>query len=90
MKIFWTPTAIASLKEIYDYIKQDSKISALKIQEAIKEKTISLSDFPELGTKHSNNTRKLHLAKYPYYIIYRVETDKIVILRIRHSKRLPF
>jgi len=42
---------------------------------------------PEIGTPYQNGMRKMLLAKFPYYIYYRIKTDHISIVGIWHTSR---
>jgi len=91
--IFWSRFAQGNLKDIYDYIKQDSPKNAVNVIAEIiaLSKSIALFPFkyeecPDLLTK-----RKIYRkATYSSYkIIYRIKGNKIEILSIFHSSQNP-
>lgn len=49
----WTPTALKRLDEIYEYIAFNSKSvdPAIRVTDAIFDRTDQLKSFPELGAK---------------------------------------
>ncbi len=48
-EIGWTNEAVAWLKDIYEYIAQDSTEDAAKVTQGIYDKVQILSEFPEIG-----------------------------------------
>ena len=44
----------------------------------------SLAEFPERGRDAGNGLREMTTVR-PYVLRYRVETERVVILRVRHS-----
>jgi toxin ParE1/3/4 len=91
VKIVWTEVSILDLKEIFDYIAEDSvryaSITALKIYQRAQE----IIDNPYLGRIVPESNEKLirELIEGNYRIIYRIKSDSQVdILRVHHSARL--
>ena len=44
---------------------------------------------PEVHPSEYKGARKHFIKRFPYKMIYRVETDKIIILAVIHGKRSP-
>jgi len=89
MKIEWTQPALLDLESIRDYIRRDSEYYAARFTEKIIEAVEGLENFPEMGRSvpeaDDENIRELLL--YNYRIIYRFETDSILVLSIIHGAR---
>ena len=89
MKLEWTEPALSDLESIRDYIMKDSEYYANRFVERIIEAVESLEKFPEMGRMvpeaEEENIRELLFQNYR--IIYRVETDSILILTIIHGAR---
>lgn len=89
MKLQWTEPALSDLESIRDYIKWDSEYYANLFVERIIDAVERLINFPELGRRvpeaEKENIRELLF--HNYRIIYRVETECILILTIVHSAR---
>lgn len=78
------------LKEIYNYISQDSIYYAKKTIREIKERIANLQFFPYSGRKipEINQKNFLEIIYKHYRIMYKiVSNNKILILRIFHSSR---
>lgn len=89
MKIEWTQPALLDLESIRDYISRDSEYYAVRFIENIIEAVEDLENFPKMGRSvpeaEDENIRELLL--YNYRIMYRVETDRILVLTIMHAAR---
>jgi len=87
--IFWSIPARDDLKSIYDYIARDSKRYATRVTQDIREKTLPLAEFPDLGKKvpeiGEDNVREIHL--YSYRILYEVMPELIYIHGVIHMRR---
>ena len=89
LNIFWSPEAVEDFELIVNYIKKDSEFYSKVVAEKIFEQIEKLEDFPQIGKVvpeiNSQNIREILV--YNYRIIYRIESKKILILTIIHSKR---
>lgn len=86
-RIEWRPIARDDLRAIVQYIGKESPSIAMTFGKAIREKTKSLVQYPELGrTGRLPDIRELVL--HPNYIVfYRVleETQTVQVLRVKHA-----
>ena len=90
MKIYWSPLAVESLEEIYEYISNDNVAAAQNLIENIFDKVESLADNSERGRivpeLYREDVRELFEGEYR--IIYKLESKKLFILTIRNFKQL--
>lgn len=84
--VVWSDEAIATLDGIVDYILAFNPAAGIRLGERIVAIAKSLDTFPERGRPSADGTRELTSAN-PYIIRYRVESDQIVIVRVRHAAR---
>jgi toxin ParE1/3/4 len=87
-RIIWSPRATGDLRSIRDYIGQFNPSAASRFAARLVATAESLIDFSERGRPASGKRRELAVV-WPYIIRYRVEGDRVVILRIRHGARQP-
>jgi len=89
MKIEWTEPALIDLESIRDYIGKDSRYYAVRFIERVIEAVESLEKFPEKGRKVPESTERniRELLFYNYRIMYRVETERLLILTVIHGAR---
>ncbi|MBI4722421.1 MAG: type II toxin-antitoxin system RelE/ParE family toxin [Candidatus Stahlbacteria bacterium] len=89
MNIEWTEPAVSDLESIKDYIARDSVPYASRFVEKVIEAVENIKGFPEIGRKipeiDKENIRELLV--HNYRIIYRVETERILILSVIHTSR---
>ncbi len=94
MEIVWTEYALDSLKNIFDYIKQDSVRSANKLANDILNFSKSFSSFPykypvcqelELESIYYRSA----VFKNKYRLIYKIAEKQIYILDVFHTSRNP-
>lgn len=88
MTIVWSESAIADLVGIRTYIGQFNPFAARRMAEALIAAGNGLIEFPERGRSLGGGRRELTVV-WPYVIRYRVEHERIVILRVRHGRRRP-
>lgn len=93
MVVKWRKRAIAVLRGAYDYIAEDSFSNAEKVRDEIIEITYNLFKHPEKYApdkyKNVNNGNCRAFEKYRYRISYYVKQDEIIIVRVRHTSRMP-
>lgn len=90
MTIEWTEPAVADLGSIREYIGRDSEYYAARFIERIIEAVERLEFFPEMGRRvpeaaEEENVRELLFQNYR--IMYRPESQRILILTIIHAAR---
>jgi plasmid stabilization system protein ParE len=78
---------IASIKE---YIARDSPANARKVVAAIEQAADRLADFPHAFRMipEFQDPERRETFVYEYRLMYRVEDDRIRILRVVHGRRL--
>ena len=90
MKLIWTEPAVLDLERIKDYISRDSEYYALALIEKIFESVEKLIRFPKIGREvpeYQDDTIREILCNN-YRVIYKVDTNQIVILTVvQWSKR---
>lgn len=92
MKIIWQNTAIKSLRELLEYISQDSPKAGEKYCQEIYARVNSLLKSPESGMVfHLNGNRVVRkvVIEKTKSIFYRVQQEKIYILAIRDNRQTP-
>jgi len=92
VKIVWTELSIADLKEIFDYISDDSSRYASIVVNQIYSKVQTASSNPNIGRIvpefNQKDIREI-LSGHNYRIIYKIKNhNQIDILRVYHSARL--
>jgi plasmid stabilization system protein ParE len=90
--IIWADIAEKDLKNIIEYIADDSPINALKVFKKIKEKASSLYSFPDRGRlvpelKDQGILQYRELIHSPWRIIYRITESTVYVLSVLDARR---
>ena len=88
--MIWSPLAIKRLSEIAKYIAMDNPVTAERWVDKIFAKVERLSDFPERGrvVPELNNKMIREIVIGNYRVIYKMETNEISVLTVRHVKQV--
>lgn len=90
MRITWSSRAKKGVSEYGEYIAQDNPDDASDWIEEILDVVERLKDFPEKGRKvpevRRTDIREIYFKSHR--IVYRIELKRIVILTVRHIRRL--
>jgi plasmid stabilization system protein ParE len=87
-----TPSALADLDEIWNYIAKDSRDTADRVESAIFEACEVIARHPLIGSKKSEITslpvRFWVVTGYPnFVIVYRPDALPLQIIAVLHGKR---
>jgi plasmid stabilization system protein ParE len=93
--IVWTETALNQLETIYFYILESSKSVSIadkviqNIMDAVSilNKNSEIYETDEMKYSKDDNFRAFEI--YKYRISYKITSDTIYILRVRHTSRNP-
>lgn len=92
MKLRWSRRALTRLEEIHAYIAQDNPAAALRTTQQIVHRVGQIMTFPNSGRRVPDYTRDdvRELIEGNYRIIYRLGTERIEVLTVKHcAQRLP-
>ena len=90
MEVVWLPKALENLKEIHEFIKQESPQSARMVAERIQKTVEVIRDNPHIGRSSLvDGFREVSISKLPFVIPYKVLDEKIIIVRVFHTKQRP-
>ena len=89
-RVVWSPTALEDVEAIAAYISRDSTSYAAAVVKRILDSTRYLEDFPRSGraVPEFDDTNIREVFVYSYRVIYRVETEQVIIASVVHGKRL--
>jgi len=89
-RVVWSARAIADVNSIASYIAANSSSYAGTVVRKIVMATRSLSNFPFSGrmVPEADDPNLREVFAYSYRIIYRVESEAVVIVAVIHGKRM--
>jgi toxin ParE1/3/4 len=88
MPIVWLPIAVQDIIHIRTYIADEDPKSAQNIALRIDKAVNRLSAMPNLGRPgRISGTRELVVSTTPYLAVYRVQNNRVEILRVLHGRQ---
>ena len=91
--VVWDKKALLQLNDVFDFLKTKSVVSAKKVIITLLKLTDSLNQDFEIYEqdrfKLNNDGSFRAFEKYHYRISYRVTSNQIRVLRVRHTSRNP-
>ncbi|HEX4504125.1 MAG TPA: type II toxin-antitoxin system RelE/ParE family toxin [Alphaproteobacteria bacterium] len=88
MRISWSDPSLGDLRSLRAYIAKDNETAANRQVERILVAVSGLTDFPESGRPgRRSGTRELVVGRTRYLVAYRLNGDRIEILRVLHSRQ---
>ena len=89
-RVAWRKQARSDIASIKEHIARDSPVNAKKVVAAIEQAADRLADFPyafRMIPEFQDPDRRETFV-HQYRLMYRVELDRIRILRVVHGRRL--
>jgi plasmid stabilization system protein ParE len=83
-RIVWTDEAVDNLEAIATYISAFNPAAAQRLAARLIAVADSLAEFSERGRDAGAGKREMTTV-WPYILRYRVENDRVFILRVRHG-----
>lgn len=91
MKVEWSPHALEQVRQIFTYIVSDRPRVATQIVDGLFDATERLAETPQMGSlwrpAHRRDLRVLLFKTYR--VLYRVDSDRVVVLSVRYTRRGP-
>ncbi|HMK89885.1 MAG TPA: type II toxin-antitoxin system RelE/ParE family toxin [Methylocystis sp.] len=88
MRLVWSRPAIATRREIFDYIRKEDPAAARRIVKRLRDRASSLQKNARQGRKgRIEGTFELYVSGTPYLIVYSIVGDEIRIIAILHHAR---
>ncbi len=89
-EVTWLPGASRDVARLRDFLKSKNPLAAQRAAKRILEGVMPLGDNPGAGTPVEDlldyQDLKLTFGSGEYIVRYREETNRVVIIRVRHSK----
>ena len=88
MEITFTRPALRDLEHIHAFIARDDPGRAYEILAQVRVTINRLAVYPALGRPGKKaGTRELIVPQLPYKVPYRVRGEKVLILRVLHTRQ---
>ena len=89
MRIEWSVDAVSDLQQISEYLEHAGNLqTANRITRTIYDTVQGLRVMPNRGRDgRIENTRELMVPRLPYFVVYRIIGERVLILNIVHGAR---
>ena len=90
MKIVFEPAARVEFVEAARwYAVEAGRFYATDFRNEVHRALNLLCDHPSMGTPAKSNTRSMVVHRYPFFIVYRIDSDTLHVLAVAHQRRRP-
>ena len=89
-RLAWSPEAVEDIESIASHIERDSPWYAKAVASRIVEAAEAIPEFPELGriVPEIGDPAIRERFVYSYRIIYRLESERVLVAAVIHGSRL--
>lgn len=90
MLLRWSQRASADFDEFFSYVAADSEAAAARQARLVLAATRRLESFPQSGRRvRVTQSRELVVPGTPYIIRYRLESNFVILISIKHGAQHP-
>ena len=90
MKLYWHDRARSEYEEAVDfYLEHAGPAIARDFAIALNEALRLLSEYPAIGMATDKRVRRIPLRGFPFNVVYRLQTDRLVVIALANQSRRP-
>jgi len=88
MRVRFTATAFAELKEIHDHIAKDNPVAAKAVVFRVEQLIARIAEFPLIARViDDSGVRVFPVGPFPYLLFYTLDSEDVIIRNVRHGRR---
>jgi plasmid stabilization system protein ParE len=88
--VSFSPEALAEAEDAaYWYRAQGGNAASESFTQEVERVARLAGLHPELGGPGAHSTRRLYLKRFPYTLIFRIQSDTVRIIAVAHQRRRP-
>ncbi len=89
MKIIFSKYAKLELEDAVSFYELHQPELGKRFKNEVKKATLRIAEYPTAWSTEKGEIRKCLLHKFPYKLIYSIESDHIFIIAVAHQYRKP-
>ena len=89
MKVIFTRLAERELEDSVRYYELEYSGLGKKFKDEVRKAVKRIVDYPVAWSIERGEVRKYLLHKFPYKILYSIESDHILVIAVAHQHRKP-
>jgi len=83
------PQALAEAEAAAEWYANRSQAASIAFALEVERAIGLIAESPERWPTHSAGTRRYLLRRFPFHVVYRVETSRILVVAVAHGSRRP-
>lgn len=83
------PLAADEAKAGERWYRERNETASVRFQRELDRAVDLISERPNTGSPYLGNTRRVLLRRFPFFVIYRAQDDKVQIVAVAHARRRP-
>ncbi len=89
MRVIFTRIARQELNDAVRFYELEYSGLGNKFKEEVRKAVLRIVAFPHAWSTARGDVRKCLLHKFPYKLMYSIETDHILVIAVAHQHRKP-
>ena len=90
MNVIFSKYAQLELVDAIEFYELEYEGLGLRFKEEVKKAAIRISEYPKAWSVERGEIRKYLLHKFPYKLLYSIETDHLFVIAVAHQHRQPY
>ena len=83
------PAAADEVDEAEAWYGERNPLAAAAFRAELNRAVVAVRDQPERWPRHLAGTRRRHFRWFPFSLVYRIETARILVIAVSHHRRKP-
>lgn len=89
MKIIFSKYAKLELEDAVSFYELQQSELGKRFKNEVKKAILRIAEYPTAWSTEKGEVRKCLLHKFPYKLLYSIESDHIFIIAVAHQHRKP-
>jgi plasmid stabilization system protein ParE len=89
LDIIFSDAASAEYDHALNWYRAKNERTADRFNAAVRKAIAHIQRLPDSGLPVGRGRRFMATSRYPYYLVYRVLSDRIVIAAVAHNRQSP-
>ena len=88
-RVIFHPEAEAEMVAAAEFYEARSAGLGIDFIAEVERATRALAIYSRIGHRFSRRLRRILMPRFPYGLLYRVETERIFVVAVAHTRRRP-
>ncbi len=85
----WHEEAVRELRAEVSWLEIQSSGLGVRLLVDVRNALRRIEEFPDLGSPRAQGCRWVLLSHFPFYLVYLVVEDQLIVLALAHQRRRP-